>query len=142
MTRINTGRVVLGGLAAGLVFNIVDAVINGLILTADFADNATRLGLDPAAMEAPAAIAAWVVVDFLLGLLAVWTYAAMRPRFGPGPKTAILAAFPLFSAITLILFGFHVMGIFTAAVFIKGTLCSGANMAIGTLAGACVYKES
>lgn len=27
----------------------------------------------------------WVVTDFLLGILIVWSYAAMRPRFGPAP---------------------------------------------------------
>ena len=33
----------------------------------------------------------FIVVDFVLGLIVVWTYAAMRPRFGPGPKGLMAA---------------------------------------------------
>ena len=33
-----------------------------------------------------------VIVDFILGILTVWVYAAIRPRFGPGPRTALTAA--------------------------------------------------
>ena len=34
-----------------------------------------------------------VAGSFALGVLAVWTYAAIRPRFGAGPKTAVCAGF-------------------------------------------------
>jgi hypothetical protein len=77
-----------------------------------------------------------------MGLLLVWTYAAMRPRFGPGPQTAILAAFPLFTAVTLIMFGFTMMGFFTTGVFVKSTLFSLVNVAIGAIAGAWLYREN
>jgi hypothetical protein len=30
-------------------------------------------------------------ITFVLGILAVWTYAAIRPRFNAGPKTALCA---------------------------------------------------
>ena len=30
-------------------------------------------------------------MTFVLGVLLVWLHAAIRPRFGPGPKTAITA---------------------------------------------------
>jgi hypothetical protein len=33
------------------------------------------------------AIAYFVVMCFLLGILMVWLYAAVRPRLGPDPKT-------------------------------------------------------
>jgi hypothetical protein len=32
---------------------------------------------------------AWMIAMFLLGLELVWLYAAVRPRFGPGPRTAL-----------------------------------------------------
>jgi hypothetical protein len=28
---------------------------------------------------------------FLIGIFAIWLYAAIRPRHGPGPKTAVCA---------------------------------------------------
>ena len=78
MAGSNMGKVITGGLVAGLVFNILDFANNYLIVGEDFRANATRLGIDPAMAESPAGIAAWVVIDFLIGILVVWTYAAMR----------------------------------------------------------------
>ena len=37
------------------------------------------------------AIAAQVITQFIVGILIVWLYAAMRPRFGPGMGTAAKA---------------------------------------------------
>lgn len=38
---------------------------------------------------------AWffVCVDLAMGIWAIWLYAAIRPRYGPGPRTAIIAGF-------------------------------------------------
>lgn len=139
---INSGKVVAGGLLAGLVLNVGDFLINGVLMAADHAAAMSRLGLDPAAMETPSVALSWIAVDFLFGLLIVWTYAAIRPRFGPGPKTAVLAAFPLFAAATLILYGFTAMGMFTFGVFFKGTIYSAVNVLIGGIVGAWAYKEA
>ena len=138
---INTGKVVAGGLLAGLAFNLGDFLINGVLMAADNAAAMSRLGLDPAAMQTAAVALSWIAVDFLFGLLVVWTYAAMRPRFGPGARTAVLAAFPIFSAATLVLFGFTSMGVFTFDIFIKGTIFSAVNVVIGSIAGAWLYTE-
>jgi hypothetical protein len=141
MGKINTGKVILGGLVAGLVFNVLDFVNNGFIMREDFAANSTRLGLDPGAAEAPAAIATWVVIDFLLGILTVWIYAAIRPRFGPGPKTAVLAGAMPYLGISLILYGFTAMGILTPALYWKATLLQLIIVVLGSVAGAALYKE-
>lgn len=37
------------------------------------------------------AIAVFLLYAFALGLVLVWLYAAIRPRFGAGPRTAIIA---------------------------------------------------
>jgi hypothetical protein len=41
----------------------------------------------------PGLCAAWsfVLWGFLVGIFAVWLYAAIRPRYGDGPKTALCA---------------------------------------------------
>jgi hypothetical protein len=138
---INSGKVVAGGLLAGLLFNAGDFLINGVLMADDYAASMSRLGLDPAAMATPTVAMSWIVVDFLFGLIAVWTYAAIRPRFGAGPKTAVLAAVPMFAGATLVMYGFTSMGVFTFDVLWKGTLFSVVNVAIGSIAGAWVYSE-
>jgi hypothetical protein len=142
MSAINTGKVIAGGLLAGLVYNILDFLNSYLLVGADFRANATRLGLDPAAAESPAGIATWVVIDFLLGLLVVWTYAAIRPRFGPGVKTAIYAGLVIYLSIVLVMFGLTQGGLFPMALFTKMAVISVITTSIGAVAGAWAYKES
>jgi len=142
MSSINTGKVIAGGLLAGVVFNILDFANNYLVVGADFRANATRLGLDPAAAESPAGIATWVVIDFLIGILVVWTYAAIRPRFGAGVKTAIYAGLVPYLGITLVIFGLTQGGLFPMALFVKMSLISLVITSAGAVAGAWAYRES
>src|SRR5256885_13064365 len=89
MGKINWGRVVLGGLLAGVVLNIVDFLTYGVGLKADMAAAMTTLGKSPAAMDS--AIPLWVALGFVSGIGLLWAYAAIRPRFGAGGKTALIA---------------------------------------------------
>jgi len=142
MSGINAGKVVTAGLLSGLVLNILDFLNTFLLVGADFHANATRLGLDPGAFESPAGIATWVVIDFLMGILIVWTYAAMRPRFGPGPRTAIYAAVALYASVTLVMFGFTQGGLFPMSLFVKMAIISLVITCVAAVAGAWAYKES
>src|SRR5262245_28896690 len=121
MAGINYGRVLIGGLAAGVVANLCDFVINGYLMAEDTSRMVQRLNLDPALVTSPKVAMTWVVIDFIYSFLIVWTYAAIRPRLGPGPGTAVTAGLVLFAAVTAILFGFVGMGIFTPDTFIKNT---------------------
>jgi hypothetical protein len=141
MAGINYGRVVLGGLAGGVVANIGDFIVNSMIMADDMVRMAQRLNLNQAVMASPAVGMTWVVVDFVYVTLIVWTYAAIRPRFGPGPGTAIKAGVVLWAAIGVVLYGFQSMGIFTPDSFFKSAALSLATTVLASLAGAWVYKE-
>ncbi len=80
-------------------------------------------------------------MDFVLGLVIVWTYAAMRPRLGPGPRTAILAGLVPFVSVTAVLCGFASMGVFTQAMLVKSSVFALISVVAGSVAGAWVYKE-
>jgi hypothetical protein len=139
--NINVGRVILGGLVAGIVGNALDFVSNTYLLGADMAANAQRLNLDPAIVNGTGAMVSWIVVDFLYGFLLVFAYAAMRPRFGPGPKTAVVSGVTLFLAVTVILYGFMRTGFFAEPLFIKASVVALVITILSSLAGAAVYKE-
>src|SRR3954447_21498164 len=89
MGQINFGRVVLGGLLAGLVINVGETILNLFVV-------ATPMEAALQARNLPAvggsAIAVFVLLCFALGVSIVWLYAAIAPRFGAGPRTAICAA--------------------------------------------------
>lgn len=139
---MNTGKVIVGGLVAGVVLNIGDFLINTVLLAEQQASEMKRLGLDPAVMESFAGILPWIVIDFLFGLLIVWTYAAIRPRFGPGVSTAIIAGLIPYLGATLVLAGFTSMGMFTTGLFITASIASLVNTAIASVAGAWLYTEA
>ena len=142
MAGINYGRVVLGGLAAGVVVNVCDTVIAMFLMTNDLQRMARRLNLNWEVVNSPSVAITWAVVDFLYAFLIVWTYAAMRPRLGPGPKTAVIAGLVPYTAMVLVLAGFQSMGIFALDSFVKNAALSLGTVVLASLAGGAVYKES
>jgi hypothetical protein len=89
MGKINLGRVVLGGIVAAIVIGAFEFVLNGVMLADQWpalmkSINRPELG--------GSEIVCFNILALIQGLAAVWTYAAIRPRFGEGPVTAIRAA--------------------------------------------------
>src|ERR1700681_3293658 len=89
MSRINFGRVLLGGLVAGLLMNVGEWLLNDKVLGSQMKDYFARHNFPQPTGQA---IAVAIVMVFILGIVMVLGYAAIRPRFGAGPKTAIIAA--------------------------------------------------
>ena len=83
MRGINTARVVVGGLVAGLVINVSEFILNMVVMGADMNAAMTRLNLPPVGGQA---ITVFVVLGFALGIGTIWLYAAIRPRYGAGLK--------------------------------------------------------
>lgn len=139
---MNTGKVVVGGLVSGVLLNIGDFIINSVLLADDMNGIASKLGTDPAVMMTLSGVAPWIVVDFVLGLAVVFTYAAMRPRFGPGPKTAVIAALVIGVSASAVVAGFGSMGLMSTAALVRGTVAALVNLSIASVAGAALYSES
>jgi hypothetical protein len=140
MGKINLGRVALGGIVAGIVIDIFEGISNGLILDKQVADVMTGLGKS-GAISAKQLIA-FSVWGLAVGILMVWLYAAMRPRLGAGPKTAIYsglavwaAVFVLGSATTVFL---HLMPV---GLTLIGLAVALVETIVAGLAGASLYKE-
>jgi hypothetical protein len=85
---INSKRVVIGGLVAGLLIIasglLMVPVVGKQMEAALLARNAPPMG--------GGAMAFFGMMSLVLGVLLVGLYAAVRPRFGPGPKTAALVS--------------------------------------------------
>ena len=89
MNRINPSRVIWGGIVAALTFFVGDAIVNGSLLKAQCSDALQVVGMSSAdeAFHHPSYFA---IYDLLKGLIAIWLYSAIRPRFGAGPATTII----------------------------------------------------
>jgi hypothetical protein len=86
MGKINWGRVFLGGLLAGLVAILLKSAAWFLYLRRDWRVALEALGRP--LHQTTSFVVFWIVIFFVLGISAIWLYAAMRPRYGPGAKTA------------------------------------------------------
>jgi hypothetical protein len=140
MGKINWGRVVLGGLLAGLVLNVVDYVLYGVWLRPDFAATMQALGKPPGAMDS--LVPLFVVVDFIYGIGLVWLYAAIRPRYGAGVKTAVIAGVAVWFFISLLrAISEAPMGLFPQRVYTLGTCVTLIEYAVAGAVGAYLYKE-
>jgi len=140
MNNINFGRVVLGGLLAGLVLNIGEYLLKEVIFVKRMEEMANRLNI---ARPGATFITSAVVLTFFLGIMLVWIYAMIRPRLGFGPKTAIVAGFIGWFCV------YFYSGILTATLFgvspnllIIGLLWGLVEYVVAAIAGAALYKES
>jgi hypothetical protein len=139
LSGINIGRVLIGGLVAGLVANGLDYVINDYLMADEMSEMAARLNLSAERLASSTWI--WIAVDFIWGILLVFAYAAIRPRFGPGPKTAITSGLMLWLGVTAVFAGLTAMGVFTQQAYIKSSALSLVSTLVPSLIGARIYQE-
>ena len=98
MGKINFGRVLLGGLVAGVILSIGEYLLNDVVLAKQMAAVLHKLGVpEPGTNFVIIAVA----MTFVLGIVLVWLYALIRSRLGPGPKTAVIAAFIMWFGVYL-----------------------------------------
>ncbi len=139
MHGINTARVVIGGVVAGLVLNVGESILNMVVLGADMKAAMARLNLPPVEDRG---IGVFVALGFALGILTIWLYAAIRPRFGPGVKTALCAGAAVwFFAYCYGSVGMAVMGMFPGRMMAIGVIWGLGEMLVAAVAGAYLYKE-
>jgi hypothetical protein len=139
MSRINIIGVLKGGAAAGLVMNISEVILNVPIAGAQMDQEFAARNLPPVAGNQ---IAVFIAITFLLGIATVWLYAAIRPRFGAGPKTAMYAGLIVWAlsylnmAITMGVLGINSMG-----VVVLGIVWTALEMMVASAVGGYLYTE-
>ena len=139
---INTKKVLIGGIAAGVVINVIDFISNTYILGARMKaeSDAFKPGMSDQ-MTTGRAIAGYIVIDLVLGLLLVWTYAAIRPRFGPGIKTAVYAAVLFWLLVSISVSGYMNMGMMSAGLWWSFAFIGLVNFLLSAWVGARLYSE-
>lgn len=140
MARIDMGRVVLGGLLAGLVINISESVLNLFVLGAQTEEIAANLGLEPVGSGG---IGIYVLFGFIIGTATVWLYAAIRPRFGPGPGTALTTGAAVWVLAHLFrLIDFTVFARIPAGFVTVALVWTLVETMVAALAGGWLYREA
>lgn len=136
---INTARVVLGGIVAGLVINVGEYVLNMFIVKTEMEAALARMNLPPVGGQA---IATFVTLAFALGIVTVWLYAAIRPRFGAGVSTALCAgSVTWFLAYVYPTIGLLTMGMFPVSTSVIALVWGLVEVMAAAVAGAYLYQE-
>ena len=140
MSQINNGRVVIGGLLAGVIINIGEFILNGIVLGEQM--NAAMAALNKPPIDGRM-IMLFVLFGFGLGFMLVWTYAAIRPRFGAGVKTAICASTLVWGLASLYPNLFMIIiNLFPRDMMILATIWGLVEVVVAGIAGAWVYTEA
>jgi len=139
---INTQKVLIGGFAAGVVMNIIDFVVNNYILGARMMaeSEAFKPGMSGSMMSGKV-MASYIIMDLVLGIALVWTYAAIRPRFGPGLKTATYAAVLFWILAGIFLSGYLHMGMMSTGLWGAFAFFGLVNFLVSAWVGAKLYTE-
>ena len=139
MGSINTVRVLIGGGIAGVLLVLADYSVNGMFLRDEWEAWMTELGLPP---YTTSAIVIFILLTLALGLISVWLYAAIRPRFGSGPKTAAIAGLIVWVLVALWPFLQNTLvPVWPSSVFLTAVMASLIAMPLATVIGAMFYGE-
>ena len=140
MAKINWGKVVLGGLVAGIIIDVVEGILEGVILGPEWRQAMQALGHP--LQETGTHIALHVLLGFAYGFGALWLYAAIRPRFGAGPKTALYAGVGVWVLGNLLpSVNWAPRGLLPAHLFVIAVVVGLVEIVAATEAGAWLYQE-
>ncbi|MEP6993164.1 MAG: hypothetical protein ABI968_01490, partial [Acidobacteriota bacterium] len=139
MGKINLSRVILGGAVAGIVVNILSYLLHDVVLKTQHEEMMKALGKTlPAGGDG---MVMWLVYGFVWALVAVWLYAAIRPRLGAGPGTAVK------TGVVVWFFGSFLTAFLMVNLGLMGwsplqLVLELVVSVLAVLAGAAVYKEA
>jgi hypothetical protein len=131
-------RLILGGLLAGVVLNAGE-VVAVLLLRERYQEAMRALGRQEAANQF--SLMAALVITLGVGIFSVWLYAAIRPRYGPGPRTAVIAAVATWLIQGSSNLRYASQGLFPPNLVAMAAVIALVNYTLATLAGAWVYRE-
>ena len=127
-------------MVAGLVINVLEAALHEGVLKDTW--SAAMQALGKSSEFSGGQDAMFVVMGLLIGIALVWLYAAIRPRYGAGPKTAMCAG----AATWLLAYALPSIGQIAMDLWPLGALLAAiawglVEMILAGLAGGWLYKE-
>jgi hypothetical protein len=140
MGKINLCRVILGGLVAGIVADVLGFLVDGVWLAPTWAEQMKKLGQS---VSSTSQLIEYNLLGLVCGIALIWIYAAIRPRFGAGVKTAIYAGLAVWVVgVLLPNLSFLWVSFAWRRLTVLTTLGGLVEIVVAAIAGAALYKES
>jgi hypothetical protein len=139
MGGIDVGRWLLSGVAAAALIWILEGAASVLYMD----QMQAALVAHDLEMEMTAGTwAATVAVSLIAGLTLMFIHAASRPRFGPGPATAVKAALALwFGGYVLSIVGLGMIGLYPTSMLVMWAVVGLVELILAGLLGGKIYRE-
>jgi hypothetical protein len=136
VSKINWARLSLGGVIAFIVWTVLDMVV-----TASLGHDFAAVPGNRLAHPTAGFIIYNLVINLLEGISIIWLYAAIRPRYGAGARTAVIAAFAWWFIVSLGDATWCSFGFFPPRTVIPLMVATLPALVLATLAGAWLYRE-
>ncbi len=139
---INVRKLLTGGITAGavmIVFNIlaqlvlVDRLRNEMNAWSPGSADQIRMGGE--------ALVAGVIMKLVIGIMLVWLYAALRPRFGPGIRTASYVAIFVWILGGIFFSDYLLMGMMSGVTYGMIEIIQLVALLVAVWVGARIYSE-
>lgn len=142
MGKVNVARVILGGLVAGIFIFLAEGVLHHGILKADWQTWHDAVRPVIPGPDQNLSMTLWAVWSLLVGIVGVWIYAGIRPRYGAGVGTGLLAGLITWLAVWLTdALGCFAMGVIPHKIIVLNLAGGFVIGLLGILLGAWLYKE-
>jgi hypothetical protein len=141
MPKINWTRLIVAGLVASIIMFITDGFFHEKIVKTDWQAVFEAL---KATTPPPhgASMAYFALFELGRGMITLLLYVTLRPFFGAGPKTAVLAAIAGWIAFSVTTPAqFIPLGLISNVLWLKMCAFHLVTSIVATLAGAALYKE-
>jgi hypothetical protein len=143
MGAMNQQKVIVGGLVAGIILIVLDYVSGSFVLGPWAAGHADAVNAAlTATMNSKRAIVGGIVTDLCLGWSLVWCYAAIRPRYGAGARTAMCAGSFIWFVFMLAMGSYYLYRMSSITFVLIAALVSLIQMLIAVYVGAMMYSEA
>lgn len=137
MGKMNWARVIVCGLLTGLVWTVLSA-ISTWFLGAAFNG---AVGGNKVFAPGAGLFGFLFSLNLLGGIWAMWLYAAIRSRYGPGAKTAVIVGFAWWFVSSLADWTWVSLGFVPVAAFLSLSAIAIPELIVAALVGAWLYKE-
>lgn len=139
MAGINMGKVLVGGIVAGIVATVGEFLLNEYVIAADMAESFATMNLPE---PAGSTIAVFIVLTIVAMCATMWIYAALRSQMGAGPKTAACAGILAWVLGPLwVTPGLMAMGMMSTSAMVISLVWQLVEYPVAAIAGAYFYSD-
>lgn len=142
MTKINFGRLLIGGLIASILLFLSDGFLHEQVFKQYWEYLYHGLGAKPPESSHAVAMVYFFIFELGRGFSAIFVYALMRPFYGVGPKTAVFSAIAAWLAFSVTAPAeFIPLGFYGRRLWIMVAAAQLVTSVVANLLAAWIYRD-